>query len=99
MSDAPRYAGSPAQEFYDLARLYLEKFGEPGTDDYWKAAQLGRLRIWTASGSGLTVQYLRPCATNYEEVWSNANGFCVKDWHDHLETLRRALILDRLADV
>ncbi len=89
---------SPAQEFYDLAKLYAKRFGEPGTDDYWMIAHLGRLRIF-GKGNELTVEYLRPCATHYETVWSNQTGFCVDDWHQHLEVLRRELILDRLADV
>ena len=65
--------------------------------DTW-AARLGRLRF-CCQNNNLLVEYLRPCATHYETVWSNETGFACDDWHQHLETLRRLLILDRLADV
>jgi len=101
------YSGSPAQEFYDLAKLYVKLFGTmTATVDVWRA-DLGRLRIYTAPDRNwLLVKYLQPCETGlyapisgYELVWSNSTGFQVEDWYQHLEAFRKALILERLADI
>lgn len=94
------YPGSPAQEFYDLCKLYLKHYGEPGTDST-RVARIGRLMLseLPCGGGWLSVEYLRPCATNYELVWRNDTGFNTEDWYQHLEVLRRKLILERLSDV
>jgi len=99
MSDAPRQPNSPSQEFYDLSILYVEKFGVQRNDGLW-TARLERLSFERV-GSSLLVQYLRPCAAQFEIVWSNASGFNSDngDWYQHLDKLRRVLILDRIADV
>ena len=88
---------SPAQEFYDLSVLYTKKFGTRSDHGLW-TAKLGRL-TFDRIGASLLVQYLRPCATHFEIVWSNTTGFNAGDWHQHLEALRKVLILDRIADV
>lgn len=91
------YEGSPAQEFYDLSVLYTKNYGTCRNDGLW-TARLGRLSFERV-GASLTVQYLRPCAAHFEIVWSNASGFNTDDWYQHLEELRKVLILDRIADV
>ena len=94
------YPGSPAQEFYDLAKLYVKHFGEQDVRLTVRRARLGRLMIYTRPPSGdLLVEYLPPCAAQYKTVWSNSTGFAVEDWYQHLEALRKVLILERLAAI
>jgi len=93
------HPGSPAQEFYDLAKLYIKHFGTKAEGhDQW-SAELGRLRLYSARGNWLQVEYLSPCAAQYKIVWSNPTGFAVEDWYQHLEALRKVLILERLAAI
>lgn len=89
---------SPAQEFYDLAHLYLKRFGTEAWALDTRIAFLDRLRI-LCRGNTLLVEYIQPCSAYYETVWSPTSGFAVDNWQTHLDALRRALILERLADV
>ena len=97
------HPGSPAQEFYDLAKLYVKHFGEQsryGGRVTVRQAKLGRLAIYSNPDNGwLQVEHLPPCAAQYEVVWSNAEGFNTLDWYQHLEALRKVLILERLAAI
>jgi hypothetical protein len=89
-----------AQEFYDLCMRYIDLHGDPGSDDYWEIARLGRLRMLRTSRR-LIVEHIVKAGPldTLKPVWSNEGGFQYEDWHVYLEQLRTALILDRIADV
>lgn len=88
---------SPAQEFYKLSMLYIELYGKAGIPMETYFAQLDRLRL-SRRYDELSVGYLGPGRLYYERIYGN-EGFQSEDWHDHLETLRNKLVLERLADV
>lgn len=89
------------QEFQSLCLRFLELYGEPGPDDYWIMASLGRMTI-TKTGRRLVVEHvvdLENGEAAIERIWSPETGFVCETWYEYLEKLRTLLILDRLADV
>ena len=86
-------------EFERLVLRYLELSGVKRS-----RATLGRLMMYRTGGALVVSILLRPeekewNSPTFEGIWANGPVSDKHRWRDHLDELRRALILDTLADV
>ena len=85
-------------EFEKLVLRYLQLHGTGGS-----RAWLGRLSM-ARTGGALVVSWMvgpekKWNSPTFETIWKNGPVSDKHRWRDHLDELRRALILERLADV